>query len=84
METGGCREGIEELNTLFFLSREAWTSHQQLAALYRRLVVTDLEFALDRKVAHLTAPYSFTRTSAIVQCVTNIIFRNIFGFVFLD
>lgn len=30
--------------------REAWTSHQELAALYRRLLVNDLEFSLDKKV----------------------------------
>jgi len=30
--------------------REAWTSHQELAALYRRLIVSDLEFSLDKKV----------------------------------
>eukprot|EP00092_Neocalanus_flemingeri_P008491 GFUD01009148.1.p1 GENE.GFUD01009148.1~~GFUD01009148.1.p1 ORF type:complete len:982 (+),score=337.04 GFUD01009148.1:78-2948(+) len=30
--------------------REAWTSHQELAALYRRLLVRDLEFSLDKKV----------------------------------
>ena len=31
-------------------NREAWTSHQRLAATYRNILLTDLEFALDRKV----------------------------------
>ena len=30
--------------------KEAWTSHQELAGLYRRLLVTDLEYSLDKKV----------------------------------
>ena len=36
--------------------REAWTSHQQLCGLYRRLLLTDLEFALDRKVSKHELP----------------------------
>jgi len=31
-------------------NREAWTSYQRLAATYRNILITDLEFALDRKV----------------------------------
>ena len=31
-------------------NKEAWTSHQRLAATYRSILLTDLEFALDRKV----------------------------------
>ena len=31
-------------------NREAWTSHQRLAVTYRNILLTDLEFALDRKV----------------------------------
>ena len=30
--------------------REAWTSHQELTTIYRRLLVSDLEFSLDKKV----------------------------------
>ena len=39
-------------------SREAWTSHQQLAALYRRLLLHDLEFALDRSLLSSSLPPS--------------------------
>ena len=30
--------------------KEAWASHQELTTLYRGLLITDLEFSLDKKV----------------------------------
>ena len=33
--------------------KEAWACHQELTSLYRRLLINDLEFSLDKKVEHL-------------------------------
>ena len=46
---------------------EAWASHQELAGLYRRLLLTDLEYALDKKVEQDLWNYCFKTYIAHLQ-----------------
>lgn len=48
---------------------EAWASHQELAGLYRRLLLTDLEYALDKKVEQDLWNYCFKTYISHLQTV---------------
>jgi len=48
---------------------EAWSSHQELGGLYRRLLLTDLEYALDKKVEQDLWNYCFKAYISHLQSV---------------